>query len=128
MRRMKALALSLLFVASPAVADVMIHDNGETKTIDCAKDKSIMIHGNKAKLTLTGTCDSVQVAGNEATITGSVKDVQVSGNDNKLTLDGVLSIKVSGNTNTITYKKSLDAKKKVAVANAGNGNKISAAK
>ena len=125
---MKALILGLLLAPTPAFADVMVHEDDQTQTVDCAKDKAIHIHANNAKLTLTGTCESVMIAGNNAQITGSVTNVLVSGNDNKLTLDATLSIKVSGNKNTITYKKSSDVKKKVGVLNSGNNNKIGLAK
>ena len=126
---MNKLALGLvLCVAGPAVADVMIHDNNQKVVVDCTKDKVVHVHGNDAKITLTGTCEMVMIAGNNAKVSGSVGTVNVSGNDNKLDLDGTQSIKVSGNDNKILYKKSLDTKKPVGVANSGNNNKISSTK
>lgn len=125
---MKALALGLLLVSTPALADVMIHDNDQKVIVDCAKDKQVHIHGNDAKVTLTGTCEMVMIAGNNAKVSGSATSVVVAGNSNKLDLDGTQSIKVSGNENLISYKKSLDPKKQVGVANSGNKNKISKSK
>jgi hypothetical protein len=125
MAAMKTLALGLILLASPAFADVMLHDNKQKATVDCAKDKNVHIHGNDAQVKLTGTCELVMVAGNNAKISGSVKKVAVSGNSNTLDLDGVLAIDSTGNDNTITYKKSLDDKKPVGVSDTGNKNKIS---
>lgn len=121
---MRKLALALCLLSTPALADVMIHENDQKVIVDCAKDKAVHIHGNDAKVTLNGTCASVMIAGNNAKVTGSVTSVLVSGNNNKLDLDGTQSIKVSGNENLISYKQSLDPKKQVGVANSGNKNKI----
>lgn len=121
---MRILALSLLLVSTPALADKMLNDNKQKLTVDCAKDKAVHIHGNEAEVKLTGTCELVMVAGNNAKVVGSAKSVQVSGNSNTLDLDGALDINATGNDNSITYKKSLDAKKPVAVNNTGNKNKI----
>jgi hypothetical protein len=125
---MKVIALALVIAVSPAFADVLIDDNNKTVTVDCAKDKSVMVNGNGAKITLKGTCTNLLLSGNGATISGSVADVMISGNNNKLALEATLSIKVSGNDNTVGYKKSTDANKKVGVLNSGERNKIAQAK
>lgn len=118
------LAIALVLVASTASADVMLHDNKQKVTVDCAKDKQVHIHGNDAEVKLTGTCEVVMVAGNNAKVIGSATSVQVTGNKNTLDLDGALSINVTGNENTVSYKKSLDAKKPVGVNNTGTKNKV----
>jgi Protein of unknown function (DUF3060) len=125
---MKKLAFVILLGSSPALADLMVIENDETHTVDCAKDKKVMISGNGAKITLTGTCENVMISGNDAKVTGSATNVMVSGNKNTVELDATLSIKVSGNSNTVSYKKSTDPKKKVGVLNSGNGNKVTQAK
>lgn len=124
---MKRIALLLSLAATPALADVTIMDNDQTATVDCTKHRTVNIVGNGAKVTLTGTCEKLMVAGNDANVTGSAKGAYVAGNDNTLALDAVDSIGTPGNNNTVTYKKTV-SKKKVAVSNPGNGNKISQAK
>ena len=124
---MKRVLFALVCIGSTAYADVNVLDNDETITVDCAKDKTVNIVGNTAKIVLTGVCDMVQISGNEAKVSGSVKAARVSGNDNKLLLEAVDSIMVSGNDNTITYKKPI-AKKKTGVLNSGNHNKIAKAR
>lgn len=121
---MTKLALLLVLVATPAFADVMLHDNKQKVTVDCAKDKQVHIHGNDAEVKLTGTCVVVMVAGNNAKVVGSATTIQVTGNKNMLDLDGAQSINVTGNDNSISYKKSLDAKKPVGVNNTGTKNKV----
>jgi hypothetical protein len=119
-----AATLSLTVAAATARADVNLVDNDQKVTVDCAKDKAVNIAGNKANVTLTGTCEMINISGNEATVKGSALHVQVSGNDNTIALDATDHIMVSGNKNTITYKKAAKAKK-TAVMNSGTDNKVS---
>lgn len=120
-------ATALTLAATAAYADVNIFDNKQTVTVDCAKDKAVNITGNNAVVTLKGTCDVVNISGNDAKVTGSVATANVSGNNNTLTLDAVDAVLTTGNKNTVSYKKSVKAKK-TTVANTGNENKISAVK
>lgn len=122
-----AATLSLAAAAAAAHADVDLVDNNQKVTVDCAKDKSVNIAGNKATVTLTGTCDEVNISGNKATVKGSALTVNVSGNDNTLTLDATDHIMVSGNKNAITYKKGATSKKP-SVMSVGTDNKISQTK
>lgn len=119
-----AATLSLAAAGATAHADVNLVDNNQKVTVDCAKDKSVNIAGNKATVTLTGTCEMINISGNKATVKGSALHVQVSGNANELALDAADHIMVSGNENTITYKKAAKAKK-TAVMDSGTDNKIS---
>ena len=122
------LATALVLTAAAAArADVNLWDNKQTVTVDCAKDKVINISGNKATVTLKGTCDVVNISGNDAKVTGSVATANVSGNSNTLTLDAVDAILVSGNKNTISYKKTVKAKQPT-IANPGTDNKVSQVK
>ena len=127
---MKKLAfLAIVFGSGFAAADVMNYDDDQTLTVDCAKDKSVMLSGNDNKVTLTGTCTEVNISGNKNTITGSVKSVKLSGNENTFTLDAVDSVLVSGNKNSITYKATVTkTKKKAGYLNSGNGNKFAKVK
>jgi len=75
-------------------------------------------------VTLTGTCDAVNISGNKATVKGSARHVQISGNDNELALDAADHIMVSGNNNAITYKRAAKDKK-TAVMDSGENNKVS---
>lgn len=128
MTKLASIVLVLGSLCGVAAADAMFADNGQTATVDCAKDSSVNISGNEATITLTGTCESVMIAGNKAKLTGSAKNVVVSGNENTVTLDVVDKLMVSGNSNTVSYKKHSDPKKKTKVSNPGNKNKVSKAK
>jgi hypothetical protein len=117
----------LVSAASTAAADVSITDNDQKVTVDCAKDKVVNVVGNKAVITLTGTCEQVNISGNKATVKGSAARVQVSGNENKLALDAADAILVSGNKNIVSCKKGLrDAPPRVM--NSGTDNKVSVEK
>lgn len=122
-----AATLALALTATTAGADVSILDNNQTITVDCAKDKGVNIVGNKATVTLNGTCDRVQISGNKATVKGSAVQVYVAGNDNMLTLDAADEIYVAGNRNAVSYKKPVKAKS-TKVASPGNENKINQTK
>ena len=88
---MKRFAIALLFIATPSFADVNVIDNDKTITVDCAKDKKVMIVGNGAKITMNGTCEHLMISGNDAKVTGSAANVMVSGNSSKLDLDATLA-------------------------------------
>jgi hypothetical protein len=118
---------TLALTAATARADVSIDDDNRKVTVDCAKDKNVIINSNKVTATLTGTCDRVYIAGNKATVKGSAVQILVAGNDNTLTLDAVDELMVSGNDNTVTYKKGIK-QKSPKVGNPGNGNKVSQTK
>ena len=124
MLKITLLAATLALTATAARADVNIIDNDQKVTVDCAKDKEVNIVGNKAVITLNGTCDRLNISGNKATVKGSVLSVQVSGNSNTVALDAVDELLVSGNKNTVSYKKGLKAKKP-SVLNSGTDNKVS---
>jgi hypothetical protein len=124
---MKLFTVTLITLTASVATAEMIVDNDVTVKVDCAKDKTVRVSGNKAKITLVGTCEQVDISGNECTVTGSVTGVRVSGNENTFTLEGVDSILVSGNDNKITYKKALK-KPKTGVLNSGDRNKISKVK
>ncbi len=122
------LALALVTIAAAtARAEVAIMDNNQKLTVDCAKEKSVSIVGNKATVTLNGTCDRVQIAGNKATVRGSAVQVYVAGNDNTLELDAADEIYVPGNRNTVSFKKGVKARTP-KVSSPGNDNKISQTK
>lgn len=127
MMRITLCTAALALAATAAHADVTIIDNHQKVTVDCAKDKTVNIVGNKAVVTLNGTCERVNIAGNHASVTGSVLQAHVPGNHNALTLDGVDEMLISGNHNTVSYKKGVKSKSP-KVANPGNYNKVSQAK
>jgi hypothetical protein len=127
MLRITLLAATLALTAATAHAGVTITDNNQKVTVDCAKEKTVNIIGNRATVTLKGTCDGVNISGNRASVTGSAVLVNVSGNDNTLALDAVDGVVVSGNENTVTYKKPVK-EKATKVMNSGNDNKVSQAK
>jgi DUF3060 family protein len=127
MLRITLYAAMFVLVAATARADVLVHDDGVKLTVDCAKDKVVQISGDKVRIELTGTCDQVNISGDDGTLKGSVLNVNVSGDDNTLALEAVDSILVSGDRNTITYKKAAKAKK-TGVLSSGKNNKISQVK
>lgn len=127
MKIMLIAAASLGLTAATAHADVNLVDNNQKVNVDCAKDKTVNVAGNKATITLKGTCDVVNISGNKATVTGSAAMVNVSGNDNTLKLDATDHLMISGNKNAITYKKGATVKAPM-VMNSGTDNKISQTK
>jgi Protein of unknown function (DUF3060) len=127
MLKVSLITAVLALAATTALADVNIVDNKQKLTVDCAKEKGVNITGNKAEVTLNGTCEYVNISGNNATVKGSTRTANVSGNDNALTLDAVDQILVTGNKNTISYKKSAK-EKKTSTANTGENNKITQGK
>lgn len=125
--KMLFLAAALALTASAAAADVMVVDNNQKLTVDCAKDKTVTVAGNKATITLNGTCEAVIVSGNHASVKGSSVRFLVSGNDNTVDVDAADEIQVTGNKNTVSYKKGIKAKAP-RVSNPGNNNTVSAGK
>ncbi len=120
-----AFALTSLVLLPLATADVSISDNDQTIEVDCGADPTVMIMGNHATVTLTGTCAKVVISGNHATVTGSATLVSIPGNHNTAMLDSVDTLSVPGNHNTATYRKAVSPKlKKTKVANPGNHNTI----
>ena len=121
--------LGMSLIATVAAADIMEDDNNKTHNVDCSKDKNVMVSGNENTFNLTGACSEVNISGNNNVVTGSVKSVRISGNENKLTLEQLDAVLLSGNDNVLTYKKTLDPKKKkVGVLNSGDRNKVSKVK
>jgi hypothetical protein len=116
-----------LFVSTTATADVSIVDNKKTLTVDCAKDKTVNVIGNKATVTLTGTCTLVNISGNDAKVTGSAEKFYVAGNSNTINADGADEIATTGNKNTVTWKKGL-AKAEPKVSNPGKDNSVTRSK
>jgi hypothetical protein len=116
---------ALATLTSTAVADVVVVNNDQIRSIDCAKDPTVTIAGNNATITLLGTCSNVTLAGNRGKVSGSATLLTVAGNDNTATLHIVDGIAANGNNNTVTYKKSSNPKVPTRVSSPGRGNKVS---
>jgi protein-disulfide isomerase len=127
MMKLTLIAVTLVLAAAAARADVNVVDNGKTLTVDCAKDKNVVITANKVTLTLTGTCARVMITGNDATVKGSANQVYIPGNNNKVELDAIDELMIAGNKNTVSYRKGIK-NKSPKVANPGNDNKVSQTK
>lgn len=128
---MKAIVLAAVLgsFVQVASADVSFVDNHVTQTIDCAKDPKVDILGNHATITLTGVCTKVTIAGNHATVTGSTATLWMAGNHNTASLDAVDVISAPGNNNTVSYRKTVDAKKKKPkISNPGRNNTVTKTK
>jgi hypothetical protein len=124
-----ALLIAIAMVVAPAStrAELSVSDkDAQTITHDCSKgDDMVVISTNKNKVTLTGPCKAVSLAGNDnEVIAASLGGADIGGNDNKLTVDAVDIININGNSNTVRYKKAVTAKKKVKVLNYGNKNSV----
>lgn len=118
---------TIMLAAAAAHADVKVVDDGAKLTVDCAKEKVVYISGEKVTITLTGTCDELNISSDGSTVKGSVLHINISGDDNTFVLDAVDQILVSGDRNTISYKKAGKAKK-TGVVSTGTGNKITQVK
>lgn len=127
MKNLIGAILGVALMAGGAVADVSIIKPNIKMKIDCAKDPNVSIAGSNAKVTLTGTCESVSIAGNNAAITGSVKSLTIAGNNNKLELTSVDNVTIAGNNNKVAYKGTVDSTLTAPViSNVGNQNSVSA--
>jgi phosphate-selective porin len=130
MTRITLLAATLALTAATAAtarADVNIPDDDAKLTVDCAKHKAVNIAGDRANITLVGTCLEVNIAGSKATVRGSVHRVSVSGDHNTFVLDTVDQILISGDHNSISYKRSGKGAKP-ALADTGESNQVNQAK
>lgn len=127
MLRITLAAAASLLVAATARADIKVVDDGAKITVDCAKDKAVFISGEKVTITLTGTCDEVNISSDGSTVKGSTIRLNISGDGNTLVLDAIDQIMASGDRNTITYKKTVKAKK-LGTMISGSDNKITQVK
>jgi hypothetical protein len=118
---------TVMLAATAASADVKVVDDGAKVTVDCAKEKVVYISGEKVSVTLNGTCDAVNISSDGSTVKGTVLRLNISGDSNTFVLDAVDQIMVSGDRNTVTYKKTVSAKK-VGVMSSGSENKINQVK
>jgi hypothetical protein len=116
--------LALMLVSSVALADVNEMDNGKTHAVDCSKDATVRVSGNKNVFTLKGTCKSVQISGNNNVVNGDgTKALMISGDSNAVTLATIENAALSGNKNSVTYKG-----KKPTIADNGTSNAFTPAK
>jgi hypothetical protein len=124
-----AILATLTFATGPAFAKgASFVDNDKVLTHDCAKDPAVSVLGNKNKITITGTCKRIDVAGDDNTlIVASVTNVSISGNKNTLTIEAVDQINAAGNENTVTWKKGV-AGPKAKVSTLGSKNSVTQAK
>jgi hypothetical protein len=109
--------LVLATIAAPHRADaktVEIAGNGTKKTLSCGPDDVIRIGGNGNRLTVTGNCGALEIAGNK----------------NKVDIESVASVDVPGNDNEVTWRKGpggkADEQPKTSVL--GSRNKVLRAK
>jgi len=115
--------LALLLVSSVAFADINEMDNSKVHTVDCAKDPTVRVSGNKNVFTLKGTCKSVQISGNSNVVKGDgTKALMISGDSNAITL-AIENAAISGNSNAVSYKG-----KKPSVADNGKSNVVTPGK
>jgi Protein of unknown function (DUF3060) len=119
-----ALASVLLLALSGTAAAEIYADNNKTVTQDCAKDPDARIDGNNNKITFTGPCKRISVAGNKNTVKAtSLGLLHIPGNKNTATVDAVDSLILQGNDNNVTWTKGLTARGP-SISNPGTGNKI----
>lgn len=120
-----ALVLAMLTASGLALAKGNYADNNKTIAHDCAKDPTVAVLGNGNKITVTGACKRIDVAGDDNTLTvASTAAVAVSGNKNRLAIGAVDQINAVGDDNTISWKKGV-AGAKAKVASLGSNNTIS---
>ena len=121
---MKHVVLLALVLSSKVVfGEALVADNKQTRTIDCAKEPSVMIAGNENTVRLEGRCQAVRVPGNGNTvIVESAADLSLAGNGNTVAISGVDTISVPGDRNVVTWAKTLDGKREPAVSISGKNN------
>jgi hypothetical protein len=113
MRRPLLILLSLVFVGAavaPAFAEPTwkLDANDSSYSYVCGGGDWVAVTGNGNTLTITGDCALVEVAGS----------------NNKVTMEGVASIKVNGNNNDLRYTRAAAGKTKPVIKNKGAANTI----
>src|SRR4051812_16708668 len=86
-----------------ASADAIVANNKQTRTIDCAKDPTVLIAGDGNTITLKGKCKLVRLPGDHNTVTAeSATALALDGDNNTVRIAAVDAISVNGDHNTVT--------------------------
>jgi hypothetical protein len=85
---------------------IEVSDEKSTRTIDC-RGRGVAVLGNSNRLTLRGTCGTVDV----------------KGNDNIISVDTVQAIAATGNHNRVTWSRAAEGEQP-SVSDLGNENAI----
>jgi hypothetical protein len=84
---------------------------GQTVSHDCGRGGKVQIEISSSKITLTGACSKVELAGSKNTIAiASTGELWVGGTENRGTLDAVDAITTGGNRNALTYRRTVSLK------------------
>lgn len=100
-------ALCLSATAAAAEDPIVLMENNIHQTIDC-NARDVEVNSNNNKLALTGTCQTVRVAGN----------------NNTLAVEAAVTLRVLGNHNEVQWAREVNGKKPV-ISNLGKRNTIS---
>jgi hypothetical protein len=116
----------LVLLPATALAD-QSYNSEKTVTHDCAKEPRVSINVGGGTYTLTGPCTKVAIngAGNKIKA-DSVEKLAITGSKNVIDVDAVDKLAVTGNDNTVTYKRGVSGKPKVA--SIGTNNKLTQVK
>ncbi|NTX01070.1 DUF3060 domain-containing protein [Myxococcus sp. CA051A] len=87
-------------------------DSERTVTHDCADGGKVEIVGSDNKVTLTGTCELVEV----------------TGSDNQVVVHTAHRIETTGSGNKVSWKQGAEKGKKPRVSNTGTNNRIAQAR
>ncbi|MEQ1571372.1 MAG: DUF3060 domain-containing protein [Myxococcota bacterium] len=95
-------------LAQSAFAADLVVGAGGSGTYTCEAGQNVGVEGSSLTITFNGDCGKL-------TVEGSM---------NKVTIDGVTSVRVEGSSNTVTWKRNLSGAAKLPVTKVGAGNKV----
>lgn len=113
---------------APSADRKLTGGTGQTVSHDCGRGGKVQIEISSSKITLTGACSKVELAGSKNTIAiASTGELWVGGTENRGTLDAVDAITTGGNRNVLTYRRALTLKApKLSLL--GKGNSVTQAR
>lgn len=114
------LAALLALLPATALAD-RSYNSEKTVSHDCAKEPAVSVNVAGGTYTFTGPCTKVSIngSGNKVKL-ASVEKLAINGSKNAVEVDAVDKASVTGSENTLSYKRGVNGKPKVASLGANN--------
>lgn len=114
------LAALLALLPATALAD-RSYNSEKTVSHDCAKEPAVSVNVAGGTYTFTGPCTKVSIngSGNKVKL-ASVEKLAINGSKNAVEVDAVDKASVTGSENTLSYRRGVNGKPKVASLGANN--------
>jgi hypothetical protein len=119
------LILAVLLTAKTVLADAIVANNKQTRTIACAKDGVVLIAGNDNTIKLTGQCKLVRIPGNNNKVTADgTAVIAADGNDNVIIVIATDAISLNGSHNRVQWSKTISGDEEPDVSSWGDDNEV----